>query len=170
VGLLIVGSQVFEYRYTVARKRPSEAEILAQLTAAEKRGRSAAAMEPRARSAYFDAASGRIAVELTNGCVFAFPPALAQGLGSASPEELATVEVMPGAESIYWPCLDVGFSVPNLISGSFGTKAWMREMGRSAGSARAPRPPPSARTGRKADLHSPTSQRHNATRFPTKSA
>jgi hypothetical protein len=120
----------------MARNRPSEAEILAQLPAAEERGLVASVMEPRAKAAYFDAASGRIAVELTNGCVFAFPPALAQGLGSASPEELAAVEVMPGAESIYWPCLDVGFSVPNLISGSFGTKVWMREMGRVGGSVR----------------------------------
>jgi len=120
----------------MARKRPSKAEILAQLPAAEERGRVASMREPRAKSAYYDPASGRVAVELTNGCVFAFPPALAQGLGSASPEELAAVEVMPGAESIYWPCLDVGFSVPNLISGSFGTKVWMREMGRVGGSVR----------------------------------
>ncbi|MFL5382292.1 MAG: DUF2442 domain-containing protein [Longimicrobiaceae bacterium] len=77
-------------------------------------------------------------MELTNGCVFAFPPALAQGLGSASEDELAAVEVMPGAESIYWECLDVGFSVPNLIAGSFGTKAWMRELGRAGGRVRSP--------------------------------
>jgi hypothetical protein len=122
----------------MARKRPSEAEILAQLPAAEERGRIASMMEPRAKAAYYDPASGRVEVELTNGCVFAFPPALAQGLGSASPEELATVEVLPGAESIYWECLDVGLSVPNLISGSFGTKAWMREMGRAGGRVRSP--------------------------------
>lgn len=45
---------------------------------------------------------------------------------------------MPGAESIYWECLDVGFSVPNLIAGSFGTKAWMRELGRAGGRVRSP--------------------------------
>jgi len=120
----------------MARKRPSEAEILAQLPAAEERGRIASVLEPRAKAAYYDAASGRVTIELTNGCVFAFPPALAQGLGSATAEELATVEVMPGAESIYWECLDVGFSVPNLMAGSFGTKAWMREMGRAGGRVR----------------------------------
>ena len=114
----------------MARERPSEAEILAQLPLA------AAATEPRAKAAYYDTASGRVTIELTNGCVFAFPPALAQGLESASAAELATVEVMPGAESIYWECLDVGFSVPNLIAGSFGTKAWMRELGRAGGRAR----------------------------------
>jgi hypothetical protein len=96
----------------------------------------ASMMEPRAKSGYYDPASGRVAIELTNGCVFAFPPALAQGLGSASPDQLATVEVMPGGESIYWECLDVGFSVPNLVTGSFGTKAWMRENGKKGGHPR----------------------------------
>jgi len=122
----------------MARERPSEAEILAQLPLAAARGRVAAAKEPRAKAAYFDAASGRVTIELTNGCAFAFPPALAQGLGSASAEELATVQVLPGAESIYWECLDVGFSVPNLIAGSFGTRAWMRELGRAGGRVRSP--------------------------------
>jgi hypothetical protein len=120
----------------MARERPVEAEILAQLPAAAERGRMAAATEPRAKSAYYDPVSGRVTIELTNGCLFAFPPELAQGLGSASAEELATVEVMPGAESIYWECLDTGFSVPNLITGSFGTKAWMRELGRAGGRVR----------------------------------
>ena len=122
----------------MARERPSEAEILAQLPLAAARGRAAAATDPRAKAAYYDAASGRVTIELTNGCVFAFPPALAQGLGSASAEELATVEVMPGAESIYWECLDVGFSVPNLVAGSFGSRAWMRELGRAGGRVRSP--------------------------------
>jgi len=120
----------------MARERPSEAEILAQLSAAAERGRVSSLMEPRAKAAYVDDASGRVAIELTNGCVFAFPPALVQGLGSATAEELATVEVMPGGESIYWECLDVGFSVPNLVAGSFGTRAWMREMGRAGGRVR----------------------------------
>jgi hypothetical protein len=93
-------------------------------------------MEPRAKAARYDAESGRVEIELTNGCVFAFPPALVQGLGAATAEELATVEIMPGAESIYWECLDVGFSVPNLVAGSFGTRAWMREMGRAGGRVR----------------------------------
>lgn len=93
-------------------------------------------MEGRAKAARYDAASGRVEIELANGCVFAFPPALAQGLGAATAEELASVEIMPGAESIYWECLDVGFSVPNLVAGSFGTRAWMREMGRAGGRVR----------------------------------
>src|SRR6476469_794777 len=120
----------------MVRESPSEAEILAQLPAAEERGRIAAEMEPRATAAYYDTASGRVTIELTNGCVFAFPPSLAQGLGDATADELATVEILPGGESIYWECLDVGFSVPNLIAGSFGTRAWMREMGRAGGRVR----------------------------------
>jgi hypothetical protein len=115
----------------MAREIPTEAEILAQLPAAEERGRIAAMMEPRATNASYDAADGRIAIELANGCTFAVPPAILQGLGSATVAELETVEVLPGGESIYWECLDVGFSVPNLVAGSFGNEAWTRELRRA---------------------------------------
>ena len=53
----------------------------ADIDAALERGCIASQTEPRASSARYDAASGRVIVELTNGCVFAFPPRLAQGLG-----------------------------------------------------------------------------------------
>jgi hypothetical protein len=108
--------------------RPSETEM----TAAAERGWNASVTEPRAQTARYDAADGRVAIELTNGCTFAFPPARLQGLGSATVEELAAVEVLPGGESIYWESLDVGFSVPNLVAGSFGSEAWMRELARAS--------------------------------------
>ncbi|HEV7589770.1 MAG TPA: DUF2442 domain-containing protein [Longimicrobium sp.] len=105
---------------------------MAELASAADRGWNASRMEPRAQTACYDAADGRVAIELTDRCTFAFPPALLQGLGRATEEELATVEVLPGGESIYWECLDVGFSVPNLVAGSFGTEAWMRELNRAS--------------------------------------
>ena len=58
------------------------------------RARIARQTEPRATSARYDRKSGRIIVELTNGCTFAFPPRMAQGLEKASDDELATVEIL----------------------------------------------------------------------------
>ena len=51
----------------------------AEIDAALERGRIARAIEPRAARARYDRKLGRIVVDLTNGCVFAFPPRMAQG-------------------------------------------------------------------------------------------
>jgi hypothetical protein len=63
---------------------PTDAEI----DAAVERGRIARRTEPRAASARYDPSSGRVIVELTNGCIFAFPARLAQGSETATDEQL----------------------------------------------------------------------------------
>ena len=66
------------------------------LEEAEERGRALAASEPRASTARYDQATGRVVLELTNGCAYAFPAELAQDLQGASPEALR--DVHPTAE------------------------------------------------------------------------
>lgn len=105
----------------------------AEIDAAFARGRQAQTQEPRAASARYDAQSGRIIVEMTNGCTFAFPPRLAQGLEAAKPEEIAAVEVLPGGYGLHWEMLDVDLALPGLMAGLFGTRA---HMARRAGQAR----------------------------------
>jgi hypothetical protein len=113
----------------MAEKKLSEAEILA----AFERGRVAAATEPRARSASYEPATGRIFIELTNGCLFAFPAEKAQGLRGATAEQLSAVEVLPGGSGLHWEELDADLSVAGLLAGLFGSRAWMRELGRAGG-------------------------------------
>jgi hypothetical protein len=100
---------------------PSDAEIDAALA----RGREARSAEPRARSARYDGESGRVVMELTNGCIFAFPARLAQGLEEASDEQLAAVEILGAGSGLHWDELDVDLSVPGLLAGLLGTAAWM---------------------------------------------
>ena len=107
----------------------------AEIDAALERGRAARAGEPRAASARYDPQSNRVAVDLTNGCTFAFPPQLAQGLETATGDELAAVEVLPGGYGLHWETLDVDLSLPGLMAGIFGTRAWMA---RRAGQATSP--------------------------------
>ncbi|HSU14799.1 DUF2442 domain-containing protein [Longimicrobium sp.] len=102
----------------------------AELRAALKRGREADRVEPRAVSARYDAESGRVVMELANGCAFAFPAELGQGLRGASPGQLAEVGVMAGGRALRWDALDVDLGVAPLVSGIFGTAAWMRELRR----------------------------------------
>src|SRR3954463_9169896 len=55
-----------------------------QIDAALVRGEAARLAEPRAASARYDRQLDRVIVDLTNGCTFAFPPRLAQGLETAT--------------------------------------------------------------------------------------
>jgi hypothetical protein len=98
----------------------------------------AAVGEPRAASARYDSRLDRIVVELTNGCTFAFPPRLAQGLDGASDEELSQVEVLGAGYGLHWEALDADFTVPGLLAGIFGTGAYMaRRAGRTTSPAKA---------------------------------
>src|ERR1700745_1455300 len=104
---------------------PTHEEILAQLPAAQKAGE----FEPRAQAARFDPARRRIVLELTNGCEFAFPVHMGQGLQNATDDQLAAVEVVAHGSGLEWEEIGAGLWVPGLLSGLFGNKAWMRELG-----------------------------------------
>ncbi len=107
----------------------------AQIDAALERGRSASIHEPRAAAVRYDGDLGRVMVDLTNGCSFAFPARLAQGLETATDEQLAQVEILGAGYGLHWEALDVDLSIPGLLAGLFGTRA---HMARLAGQATSP--------------------------------
>lgn len=109
------------------------------VTAAGRRGQSSLRTEPRARAARYDRRTGRVHVALTNGCTFAFPARHAQGLERASDAQLAQVEILGLGLALHWEVLDVDLSVPGLLAGLFGTKAYMdRQRAARAGAAKSP--------------------------------
>lgn len=63
------------------------------------------------------------------------PHELIEGLAGATPEALADIKIMPAGTGIVWPQLDVDVSVPGLAMEVFGSRTWMRELARRAGSA-----------------------------------
>ena len=92
----------------------------------------------RAASARFDAGTRRVIVELTNGCTFAFPVSLVEGLADADDAELAEVEPLGDGYGLHWERLDVDYSVQGLLAGVFGAAAWMaRRAGRATSPAKA---------------------------------
>jgi uncharacterized protein DUF2442 len=107
----------------------------AQIDAARERGGRALADEPRAVAARFDRRRRKIVVDLSNGCVFAFPPALAEGLSEASEAELSAVEVLGLGSGLRWDKLDVDLHIPSLLAGVFGTRSWLARQGGAAKSA-----------------------------------
>lgn len=109
-----------------------------QIEAALDKGKALFDHEPRAVCARLDRLSGRIVVDLSNGCSFSFPPHLAQGLETAAEAQLATVEVLGTGYGLHWDELDVDLSVPGLMAGLFGTRSFMaRQAGQSSSPAKA---------------------------------
>jgi general stress protein YciG len=90
-------------------------------------------VEPRAVEVAYRDDLGMIWIRLYNGCVFAFPPNLIQGLEEASEDVLGQVELWGDGCGLRWDTLDIDLSVPGLLMGSFGTRAWMQEIGRKGG-------------------------------------
>jgi hypothetical protein len=111
-----------------SEKRLTKAEILAQIPAATARAEEADRTEPRARTATFDPVTRRVRIELKNGCAYEFPTDLCQGLRGVPDDVLAKVEVYPYGIGLRWDVLDIDFSIPGLVAGRFGNKAWMRQI------------------------------------------
>ncbi|GGA92632.1 hypothetical protein GCM10011491_20860 [Brucella endophytica] len=106
----------------------------AELDAAEARGKIMLEAEPRAVSARYDRRSGRVTVELVNGCTYIFPAHLVQDLNGANDDDLETIEVDGMGFNLHWPRLDADLYVPALVAGIFGTRDWMRKaLAREAG-------------------------------------
>lgn len=104
-------------------------------------GRKLLETEPRAVSAHYDRKSGRVVIDLVNGCTYAFPTQLVQDLQGASHDDLANVEVEGLGFDLHWPALEADLYVPALVAGIFifGTREWMtKELARRAGQARSP--------------------------------
>jgi hypothetical protein len=100
----------------------------------EAKGKTMLATEPRAAAARYDRKTGRVVIELTNGCSYAFPAVLVQDLQHASADELEDVRVDGYGFNLNFPALDADIYVPAVVAGIFGTRAWMaRELARIAG-------------------------------------
>jgi hypothetical protein len=109
-------------------------ELTRSYASATKSGEARLAAQPRAKKAYYDARKARLVIELTNGVILMLPPKLLQGLKSASPAQLASVELTPLGTGLHWESLDADLSVAGLAGGIFGSRNWMAELARHAGS------------------------------------
>jgi hypothetical protein len=110
----------------------------ALIDAALNRGKLSLDTDPRAASARYDRKLDRVVVELTNGCTFAFPPRLAQGLETATEAQLEAVDILGVGYGLHWEDLDVDLSLPGLLAGLFGTKVYIaRRAGQGTSPAKA---------------------------------
>jgi hypothetical protein len=84
-------------------------------------------------------------IELTNGVILMLPPRLLQGLKNATAAQLGKVELTPLGTGLHWEALDADLSVAGLAAGVFGSKVWMSELARYAGSRTSARKASSSR-------------------------
>ncbi len=128
----------------------SDEQLDREIEEARPRSRIAGDRGPRATSARYNRRTHRVEVELVDGCLFAFPAASAEGLRDAPAELLDRVQVIGDGYALHWEDLDADFTVAGLLAGRLGSKAWMREHARRAGSATSPAKARAAReNGRK---------------------
>jgi hypothetical protein len=89
---------------------------------AEAAGREAG---PRAVSASYDREAGLLVVELESGVRISVPPRMIQGLETATPDDLSTVELSPAGLGLHVPAVDADVYIPALVAGVTGSERWM---------------------------------------------
>ncbi len=99
-------------------------EIAAQYEAARHATEEALKTEVRALAARYDKSARRVFVELSSGATLLVPIDRIQALAGAADEDL-NVEVNPLGDGIVWPRLDWHHSLEALLTGHFGSPAWM---------------------------------------------
>lgn len=113
-----------------------DAELQAQIDQARQAGEQLADSEPFAVNAWYESADQLVFIEMNNGVLMGFPSELLQGLEDATDEQLSQVELTSTGYGLHWESLDVDLGVPQLVSGLFGTKKWMQELGRKGGAVK----------------------------------
>jgi Protein of unknown function (DUF2442) len=108
-------------------------------------GETRLATQPLAAKAHYDVRKARLVVELTNGVILMLPPKLLQGLKGATAAQIAKVEITPLGTGLHWEALDADLGVAELAAGIFGSKYWMSELARIAGSRTSARKASSSR-------------------------
>lgn len=107
----------------------------AQIEAARKAGK-ASLNEFHAAAAWYELERDLIWIETTTGIYHGVPADRLQGLTGATPEQLADIEVSLQGTGIHWPQLDADLTVQGILSGIYGSKAWMAELGKQGGKSK----------------------------------
>jgi len=73
-------------------------------------------------------AQGDLCLEFSSGVRAAIPLALIEGLSDKSSEEIGAAELTPSGLGLYFPKIDCDLLISALLSGIFGTRAWMSQL------------------------------------------
>jgi Protein of unknown function (DUF2442) len=106
----------------------SEAALDAQIAKAQQAAETAEQTEPRARAIAYDAKQDAIVIYLKTDVFIGIPRKFLQGLENATAEDLQDFWLTSNGDAVHWEKLNASFSIPGLVTGTFGTRQWMAEL------------------------------------------
>lgn len=110
------------------------------------RGARADAIGPKVVRARYDESADRVVVDLRGGYAIAIPRlALANPLRSAKPEELSKIRVEASGSVLFWPALDEGFDVAEILARVLTPRLAAAALGRRGGASKSAAKAASAR-------------------------
>lgn len=116
-----------------------EPQMQARMDAAAAIGHDLIGDAMRAVKARYDRDSGRVTIELADGCAFAFPASLIHDLRGASQDQLASVELAAQGSTLRWAKADASLYLPAFLASLWGIGALpARELARRAGKVTSP--------------------------------
>ena len=105
--------------------------------AANRRMKEMQATTPMAVAARYNKKAHRVIISLSTKIEVMFNPGDVQGLDTATPAQLSEIEITPSGFGLYFPKLDEGINVPNLLEGTIGSRQWMAaRLGAQGGKSR----------------------------------
>jgi Protein of unknown function (DUF2442) len=108
-----------------------------EFLAATRRAKRKQATIPMVVAAHYNKKANRIVISLSTKVEVMFNPSDVQGLENATPSQLKEIEITPSGFGLYFPALDDGINVPNLLEGTMGSRSWMAaRLGAQGGKAR----------------------------------
>ena len=104
-----------------------------QIDSAIARAKDFEAFDPRLARVLYEAKEDLVSLYFADGLKVSIPRKRLQGLERASQSQLSKIEIVGHGTGLHWPLLDVDHYVPGLLQHRFGTKRWMKEIGRRGG-------------------------------------
>jgi Protein of unknown function (DUF2442) len=92
---------------------------------------------PKAITARYYRATGRIVLHLSSKLDVSFLSHDVRGLENVKPSQLSEIEISPSGLGIHFPKLDADLYLPSLLEGFLGSRRWMASrLGRVGGKSR----------------------------------
>lgn len=95
-----------------------------ELNRADERARELESRVPRALSARYDRHLRRVVIQLRSNLGIFFSPRETEGLETATPAQLAEIEISPSGYGLHFPQVDADVYLPALFEGVFGSELW----------------------------------------------
>jgi uncharacterized protein DUF2442 len=101
---------------------------------------------PQVVAVRYESKTGLVILNLSNGVQLGVPADKLQGVADATHAERSDVVILGPNRAIEFPTLDQQFTVAGLLSGVFGTRAWMSALARRKGRSKSASKTDTART------------------------